>query len=265
MNCETVQIEELGSKEYAHLLSYPVAAENAVRCRITQLDMLGVRGIQSCGRVEIGGFNVLGKGCVGLVVKAKTADGWAALKIRRADADRADMSREAALLKLANFVGVGPILMGRTKDLILMELIDGIPLGKWLQQEYSWCTIEDLLWDCYVLDRLGLDHGELSDASKNVLVGQDGRAQIVDFDTASISRRPRNVTSLLHFVFSSGRRGNIPDDLVPSLRSYKNYVEETTFRHVIEYLRERPELWERATLPLRGDRPRSGVETVRPG
>jgi len=218
-----------------------------VKRRLAQLEALAVRGIQSCGGVRIGNFSLLGKGCVGLVVKAQTDDGWAALKIRRIDADRADMSREATLLKLANSQGVGPTLLGSTEDLILMELVEGIPLGRWLQDAGDWRTIGGLLRDCHTLDRMGLDHGELSDASKNVLVGNDGRAEIVDFETASATRRPRNVTSMVHFLAAAGLGQSPADDLLSLLRDYRRRGDEDAFSRLIGYMQAKPELWKRVT------------------
>ena len=79
------------------------------------------------------------------------------------------------------------------------------------------------------LDSVGLDHGELSRAHKNVLVtGEDG-PWILDLESASLSRRPRNLTSLAQYLFLGGlarRVGRVlgPVDragLLGLLRRYK--------------------------------------------
>src|SRR3990170_3084464 len=65
-------------------------------------------------------------------------------------------------------------------------------------------TVKTMLEQCRKLDSLGLDHGELSRAHKNVLVTGDDRPWILDFESASISRRPSNFTSLTQYLFLGG-------------------------------------------------------------
>jgi putative serine/threonine protein kinase len=54
------------------------------------------------------------------------------------------------------------------------------------------------------LDAIGLDHGELSKAPKHIIVNKEQKPFIVDFETASINRKPANVTSVCQFLFTSG-------------------------------------------------------------
>jgi putative serine/threonine protein kinase len=149
---------------------------------------------------------VLGKGCVGIVVKAMLDGSPIALKIRRDDADRPSMINEATMLRLANSVEAGPRLTTATRDFLAMELFDGLPLFKWVEQFARQSEVRrilrDLLYSCFRLDSIGLDHGELSHAPKNILVSKGGKACIVDFESASTTRRVANVTSLLqYFLF----------------------------------------------------------------
>jgi len=50
-----------------------------------------------------------------------------------------------------------------------------------------------ILEDCYSLDRIGLDHGELSNLSKHVIVGR--KITVIDFESSSTDRKVSNVTS----------------------------------------------------------------------
>ena len=54
---------------------------------------------------------------------------------------------------------------------------------------------------CFRLDQIGLDHGELSKAPKHLLVDKTKRIFIVDFETASIERRVANVTAVCQYLF----------------------------------------------------------------
>jgi putative serine/threonine protein kinase len=54
------------------------------------------------------------------------------------------------------------------------------------------------------MDAYGLDHGELSRAHKNVIVSNTDGATILDFESASLVRRPSNFTSLTQYLFLGG-------------------------------------------------------------
>jgi len=54
------------------------------------------------------------------------------------------------------------------------------------------------------MDAYGLDHGELSRAHKNVIISNDDIPRILDFESASLMRRPSNFTSLAQYLFIGG-------------------------------------------------------------
>jgi putative serine/threonine protein kinase len=81
------------------------------------------------------------------------------------------------------------------------------------------------------LDRIGLDHGELSHAPKHVIVNDEDKPVIVDFESASLNRRPSNVTSICQFLFLGGEPAGIlartlgatdREMVLEALRRYKN-------------------------------------------
>ena len=205
----TVPLNLIPGTRYAKALNYPAPDERELDARLRELRDIGVEAIRFVGPSMIDGLEILGKGCVGLVTQAMFEEELVALKIRRLDADRPSMYEEARLLRFANSVGVGPKLISATKNFLVMELFDGIPLFRWANGLGGRDTVvrkvlSDLLDACFRLDGIGLDHGELSHAPKNVLVGKRGEACIVDFETASMVRRVANVTSLLqYFLFGS--------------------------------------------------------------
>ena len=61
-------------------------------------------------------------------------------------------------------------------------------------------VIKKTLEDCYNLDKIGLDHGELSSISKHVIVGKS-KTTIIDFESSSTKRRVSNVTSATQGIF----------------------------------------------------------------
>lgn len=204
----TLSIEKLGEEPYASIICYPRSNSAELKRRLKELRKLGVEALEFSGGKEAFGISVLGKGCVGIVTIAYRNGEKVALKIRRVDADRARMQREAKMLEEANLVHVGPRLLGVSKNFLLMQFIEGDLLPVWLERKMGKTLIKrvlrDVLEQCWRLDNAGLDHGELSHAPKHVIVNGKNVSFIVDFESASLSRQPSNVTSICQFLFLSG-------------------------------------------------------------
>jgi len=247
---EVVPVDRLDEGRYGIVICYPKPSHREFVRRLDEMRRLGVEAIEFTGQKLISNIPVLGKGCVGIVVIAHTEAGRAALKIRRVDADRAEMRREALLLERANSVGVGPRLLSFTDNLLLMEFIDGMLLPDWVssligggENERIRMVLRDILTQSYRLDRIGLDHGELSQASKHIIVGPGDRAYIIDFESASLDRRVSNLTSVSQFLFISGRVANMlrselgefkgEEALIESLKAYKRNPTEENFLRVL--------------------------------
>ncbi len=226
-------MERLRQQKYGRVLCYPRYDPKELEIRLGELRWLGVEAIVFTGGKSVFDTPVLGRGCVGLVVLVKTRDGKSALKIRRVDADRDDMQREAEMLLRANSVGVGPSLLGTTKDFLLMEFIDGTLLPRWIENKNGLRisrVLLQILEQCWRLDEAGLDHGELGRAPKHLIIDENDNPHIVDFETASTTRRVSNVTSICQYLFLRSqvaakiekKLGEInKGELIYTLRDYK--------------------------------------------
>jgi putative serine/threonine protein kinase len=203
-----VLTENLKMKPYASVLCYPKASEAELQSRLMELREHGVKAVEFTGETSAFNVPVLGKGFVGIVVIAHLDGKRAAVKIRRVDADRLGLQHEAQMLAKANSVQVGPKLMGVSKNFLLMQLIDGVLLPDWLEKpkekDHVRKILNDILEQCWRLDNIGLDQGELSKAPKHLIVDKQQKPWIVDFETASIDRKPANVTSVCQFLLTSG-------------------------------------------------------------
>ncbi len=142
---------------YAKVLSYPMLQEADFKGRLKELQVLKVKALEFKGNKCVFGVNVLGKGCVGIVLLAHLDKKKAALKIRRSDADRLSMLHEAEMLKKANSVNVGPRLLGCSTNLLLMQFVEGRLLPKWLQEHVGKrrvkTVLREVLEQCWLLDR----------------------------------------------------------------------------------------------------------------
>ena len=242
-----VTLEALDSEPYVSVLCYPRPTKVEIKKRLRELHKLRVNALEFAGEKEVCNVPVLGKGCVGIVTLAYSKDERVALKIRRMDADRSRMQREAELLRKANTAQVGPRLLGVSRDFLLMQFVDGVLLPEWLEKrrrkKQVRAVLREVLEQCWRLDEIDLDHGELSHAPKHVIVDKEGKPVIVDFETASLNRRPSNVTSLCQFLFiGSETAKKVVEklgetdrrDIIEALRHYKNNRTREKFDRVLK-------------------------------
>ena len=243
-----VLTEKLGEEPYSAVLCYPKVDVAELQNRVNELQNLGVKAVEFSGEASAFNVPVLGKGYVGVVVVAHLGEQRVALKMRRLDAGRADLNCEAEMLAKANSVNVGPKLLGGSKDFLLMQLIEGDLLPRWLEankeRETVRSVLSEILEQCYRLDSIGLDHGEVSNAPKHVIVDRLQKPWIVDFETASTRRKASNVTAICQFLFSS--RGRVAqtaamalgaryiDNIIDVLRIYKKSKTRQDFERVLQ-------------------------------
>jgi putative serine/threonine protein kinase len=241
-----VNLERLREESYSSIVCYPKPSEKEVENRLEELQKLGVDALEFSGEKQAFNMPVLGKGCVGIVTIAHRDGEKAALKIRRVDSDRTEMQREAEMLKTANSLDVGPKLLCVSKNFLLMQFIDGMLLPEWMDKHEKKSLVKrvfhEVLEQCWRLDKNRLDHGELSYAPKHVIVDQNDKPFIVDFETASVNRKPSNVTSICQFLFIGsaiaekareklGRKDK--KKIIAALRRYKNDRTRENFENVL--------------------------------
>ena len=233
----------------AAILSYPRPERSELKKRLKELQMLGIEALEFRGDKQVSNVNVLGKGCVGIVLIAYVDKKKAALKVRRLDADRSMMRHEAEMLEKANSVKVGPKLLGSTNNLLLMQFVDGFLLPVWLRKRVGKVRVKEALREvleqCWLLDSIGLDHGELSHGPKHIIIDSANRPFIVDFETASVNRVPANVTSICQFLFISGVAAEVVEKIgrenkeliIEALRFYKKCRNRESFEMVLKACR----------------------------
>ncbi|MBA7475436.1 hypothetical protein ES707_10806 [subsurface metagenome] len=245
-----VSLKGLSENKHGQVLCYPRCEQEELGRRLKELERLGVQTIEFTGEKNVFDVPVLGKGCVGVVVVAYTNSGRAALKIRRVDADRKGMFHEGEMLNRANAIDVGPKLLEISENFLLMELVKGTHFPEWIKsmegREEQWrvhLILKDILEQCYRLDEAGLDHGELSNAPKHIIVDADDRPHLIDFETASINRRVSNVTSVCQYLFLGSqiadkvkeKLGEVDEkELINALRTYKRERTRENFEKILE-------------------------------
>ncbi len=247
-----VSIKKLAEEPYSKILGYPKATKRQLNSRISELEKLKIKSVSFSGPTTIGNLEILGKGYVGIVILAKLGRKEVALKIRRLDSQRNEMKREAELLKIVNSVSVGPKIFDYSKNFVVMEYLEGEKIGKWIESlrgrgssKKLKLTIKSVLENCFKLDQIGFDHGELSSISKHVIVG-DKKSTLIDFESSSTNRKPSNVTSITQAIFiGSGiakqvqKIYKIPskETIIDALRIYKKDQTQENFENLLKVLK----------------------------
>jgi putative serine/threonine protein kinase len=242
---------DIRSPKLVPLITYPHYSECEYKDRIIEMESLGITSIilGGGGKTIVNSAHIAGKGCVGIVIKSKVRSKVCALKIRRTDADRKTMDNEARLHKMANSAGVGPILEGYTKNLIAMEYVSGQSIIDWAGNNKAAkskirIVATDVLEQCFSLDAAGLDHGELSRLARHVIISD--RPYIIDFESASTTRKTCNVTAAAQSIFLYGIvankvkkiLGNTDREktIIQALRTYKHFHTRAHFDAVLDSL-----------------------------
>ena len=246
-----IKIRKITEPPYSDIWVYPRGTKAQIKSRIKELEDLGVESISFQGKLELGTINILGKGYVGMVVLGKIGRKKVAVKIRRNDSPRENLKKEAELLKIINKHRIGPKLIAFSKNFLVMEYLDGEKIGNWVnglkKKEGSSqlkLIIKKILEDCYSLDRIGLDHGELSNLTKHVIVGK--KITIIDFESSSMNRKVSNVTSATQALCIGsgiskiiGRVYKIPkkQKMISVLREYKQKQTRDSFEKLLDVLK----------------------------
>ena len=95
-----------------------------------------------------------------------------------------------------------------------------------------------MIEQCYLLDNAGIDHGELSRLGRHVIVTNRDSPYIIDFESASLTRKTINVSSAAQSLFLFGSVAAAAKKIMP----------ETDKNRAIEAIRKYKQLRSRASL-----------------
>lgn len=243
-------LDDENKESLKFLLTYPLFDQDTFESRIKELLSLDINGIFSVGKVQLKKICILGKGSVGLVTLARFRGKYFALKIRRTDANRMNMFDEVVYQSLANSIGIGPFLVNFSDNFILMEFVKGSNIVDWYNsvrttdERILKCTAL-ILEQCYLLDCLKLDHGQLNRLDRHIIISKDDRPTILDFETSSSMRRVSNITSVSQSIFLHGPiysrlQGSINKDttqIMKNIKDYKIQMNHDKFKKILNLLR----------------------------
>jgi len=244
----------LSSSKLVDLLCYPRFSAEEYQSRLSELLSLSIKFVILEGHTVLNSNNILGKGNEGLVLKVLDyTNKTMAIKIRRTDSCRNAMTDEFNFYKYVNLHNIGPKVHLHTKNILLMECIEGFPARKWFFSfkpnfDLVRRIIIDILTQCYKLDEMGIDHGQLNKLDNHVIISPDGsKCTIVDFESASSKRKVNNVTSALQGLILKGYISeqvnafhdydNSKNDLLNLLSEYKHEKCKKNFEQILALIK----------------------------
>jgi putative serine/threonine protein kinase len=153
---------------------------------------------------------------------------------------------------MANSLNIGPKIIDNKKNFILMELIEGEKISTWMEKQFAIkgyeCkkktkkVLKDIMEQCYRLDNMYLDHGELTRIDNHVVVGENN-VTILDFESSSINRKTANVTSITQSLVFGGIISKYVRDildfsderyeLLGNLKKYKQEQNRQNFNEIV--------------------------------
>ncbi len=188
---------------------------------------------------RIENLETIGKGWRGIVYKGKYRGDILAFKVPRDEIHKRAIKKEAEILKEVNRAGIGGRLKLVGDDFIAYKFIEGKPLKDVINEENAKELIYQLLMQARELDKMGISKDEMHRPYTNVIVDKEGKVHLIDFERAKHSKKPSNVTQLLHFVMTAGKRffSHIESSEVIKLaKEYKRQPSDENFKKIVNYL-----------------------------
>ncbi|BAA30412.1 serine/threonine protein kinase [Pyrococcus horikoshii] len=153
------------------------------------------------GKYRIKVKKFLAKGTTSFVFLGEFGGSDVIIKYQRPDSPRRNLEKEAKILEILKGSGITGelILYGKIDDreVLVREYLNGLHLMEVenIERHHLFRIAEKT----YKLDTLGIDHGQIQ-GGKHILVGKDD-IWLIDFEKASMNRKPRNLTSAMSMLF----------------------------------------------------------------
>ena len=196
--------------------------------------------------VKKGQLSYLGKGTNFVALLLKQNGNKMVVKIEKDEQCAKNAARkEAYFLSYLNKYRLGPKLYfyDENKRFLIEEFLEGDFIIDFLLKEEDPAKIREVvlksLWKAYKMDEVGVVHGQLHLPKRHIIITSGG-PRFLDFDKGAFSKKGKNLTQLVQFLFLNPRSAvrkrvletfNLSDDdvipLFNLLKEYKNAKEKS--------------------------------------
>jgi putative serine/threonine protein kinase len=216
-------LENISDEYLSRIICFPKDNCEEYSYRINILRKNGFRYFIEYGKA-FSGIKFLGKGYASIVVLAYNEYyGLGALKLRRIDSRRITLEHEGMMLDYLDKTLYVPQLYMWARDFIFMEWLDPgkcMDLGRYFEElifknKFNELKriIKRIILALYLIDKLGIDHGELNRPYNHIYICCDRYVKIIDWESSSY-RKPHNVTMFLSFLFNRYKYRSILKDII---------------------------------------------------
>lgn len=220
--------------------------------RVNVLKKHCIKAIIEYGKPFLG-YPILGKGYSSIIVLALTTTRQPiALKIRRLDSRRKSLEYEGMIIDYLNPTRIPPAIVFWTRDFIGMEPIFCTSVEKYLDKlllskktDELKFVIKRILSTLYLIDQIGIDHGELNRPYNHIFYCHDTKeVRIIDWESARLSSKPHNFTMFASWIFYRYKRkidimnllGVSREEVIEKLHDYKHGGITNVFQWFIRLL-----------------------------
>lgn len=170
------------------------------------------------------------KGKRSLVYKFKKDNQELILKIKNPDSEAVNrLKNEANYLKLLNQSKIGPKLVDKGKDYVVMEFIK----GKFLKDlKLNKKQIIEILKQCRIMDKLRINKEEMHHPFKHILINRN-KITMIDFERCYETDKPKNVTQFIQYL----RNNQIAKVKLDLIQRYKKEQSDNTFSKILDALK----------------------------
>ena len=187
----------------------------------------------------------LAKGHRGLIFTGKLGKKKVAIKKQREDITAIGrIDNEARWLKVLNRKNIGPKFLFMDDSYFVYEFVEGEFFPKYIEtakkQEIK-KVILDILKQCFILDKRGINKEEMHHPYKHILVNK--KPVLIDFERTHVTEKPQNVTQFCQYITSGNIKNKLKDfklnktDITQAAKKYKEDISEKTFKNILKLIR----------------------------
>ncbi|MGE0792843.1 MAG: RIO1 family regulatory kinase/ATPase [Candidatus Woesearchaeota archaeon] len=149
-------------------------------------------------------IELLDKGKHGLVYKAKLKDKFVAIKTKLPSSKSQNTAiLEANYLEKVNKFNIGPKLIEKNENYVVMEFIEGVRIDKFLEtatNEEKEKVINNILKQLETLDKNNINKSELTNPYKHIIINKKLKPVLIDFERARFKTKPQNVNQFKEYL-----------------------------------------------------------------
>lgn len=179
----------------------------------------------------------LAKGKRGVVYLVACNGKKAVIKEKRPESTAINaIENEAHWLRILNKHGIGPKFRSFKDNKLIMEYVEGELFLDWLAHQKSKFMIKkcikEILKQCYIMDRLGIEKKEMHRPVKHLII-RNSKPVMIDFERCRRTLKPSNVTQFCQYL----RKLDLIEFDQELLQAYQNNKNKKQFNHILSSLK----------------------------